>query len=394
MDALSGRNQTTRGVWLAPAPRIPSPLTLVLDLEGSDGRERGEDDTSFERQTALFALAVSDIVVVNMWAKDVGREAGSGKPLLKTIFQVNLKLFQPAPGARRTVLLFVFRDRTRTPLDLLCSTWETDLRGIWESIAKPPQYESLAFSDFFDVQYAALANYEDRPDDFESEVHALRERFSHQGASAQGSLLRAAPSKLPGAALGLSMSKVWEVIRANRDLNLPAHRVMVANLRCAELADGCVERFLADAAWVELAGSPEDAVLPGFGWRASDAVDEAIAAYNDEARYFDADVSAAKRNALEREVLGHVQQVWLRQLEALRALALEGFRRRLAAPPGQDPLSPKVSGADAALDDARLPPEPWTARVARLEADALALFDSSLADLAVQIGRASCRERV
>ena len=53
-------------------------------------RERGEDDTSFERQSSLFALAVADVLLVNMWAKDVGREAGSGKPLLKTIFQVGL----------------------------------------------------------------------------------------------------------------------------------------------------------------------------------------------------------------------------------------------------------------------------------------------------------------
>lgn len=47
MDALSGRRQTTRGVWLsAAAPRAGAdpPVTLVLDLEGSDGRERGEDD--------------------------------------------------------------------------------------------------------------------------------------------------------------------------------------------------------------------------------------------------------------------------------------------------------------------------------------------------------------
>lgn len=62
---------------------------MVMDLEGSDGRERGEDDTSFERQSSLFALAVADILLVNMWAKDIGREAGSGKPLLKTIFQVH-----------------------------------------------------------------------------------------------------------------------------------------------------------------------------------------------------------------------------------------------------------------------------------------------------------------
>lgn len=85
---MKGRNQTTKGIWFAKSTKITEPVTMVMDLEGSDGRERGEDDTSFERQSSLFALAVADILLVNMWAKDIGREAGSGKPLLKTIFQV------------------------------------------------------------------------------------------------------------------------------------------------------------------------------------------------------------------------------------------------------------------------------------------------------------------
>ena len=91
MDALRGRNQTTKGIWFAKSNKVTEPVTMVMDLEGSDGRERGEDDTSFERQSSLFALAVADILLVNMWAKDIGRESGSGKPLLKTIFQVDFK---------------------------------------------------------------------------------------------------------------------------------------------------------------------------------------------------------------------------------------------------------------------------------------------------------------
>ena len=103
----------SQGIWLARSSKISEPATFVLDLEGSDGRERGEDDTNFERQSALFALAVSweaqvvahhslrvcssrslcheqvaDVLLVNIWCHDIGREQGSGKPLLKTIFQV------------------------------------------------------------------------------------------------------------------------------------------------------------------------------------------------------------------------------------------------------------------------------------------------------------------
>ena len=88
MDAEGGRRQTTKGVWLDLSPKVTEVSTLVMDLEGSDGRERGEDDTTFERQSALFALATSDILMINMFAVNIGRVQGSGAPLLKTIFQV------------------------------------------------------------------------------------------------------------------------------------------------------------------------------------------------------------------------------------------------------------------------------------------------------------------
>jgi hypothetical protein len=64
---------------------------------------------------------------------------------------VNLKLFTPAPNKRRTVLLFVFRDRTRTPLSRLIETWEEDLRQMWAAITKPPDYDQYSFADFFEV---------------------------------------------------------------------------------------------------------------------------------------------------------------------------------------------------------------------------------------------------
>ncbi len=87
MDAELGRSQTTQGIWLSRADKMDN-CTLVLDLEGSDGRERGEDDTAFERQAALFALAVSDVLIINIWHHDIGREQGAGKPLMRTVLQV------------------------------------------------------------------------------------------------------------------------------------------------------------------------------------------------------------------------------------------------------------------------------------------------------------------
>ncbi|RWW31811.1 hypothetical protein GW17_00003572 [Ensete ventricosum] len=41
MDAFRGRSQTTKGIWLAKCANV-EPFTVVMDLEGTDGRERGE----------------------------------------------------------------------------------------------------------------------------------------------------------------------------------------------------------------------------------------------------------------------------------------------------------------------------------------------------------------
>ncbi|MCJ1422124.1 Cell wall protein rhd3 [Sticta canariensis] len=227
MNAFTGRQQTTKGIWLARSVKVASPLTLVLDLEGSDGRERGEDDNSFERQSSLFALAVTNVLVVNMWAKDVGREAGAGKPLLKTIFQrhvvqVNLKLFAPSTHRKRTVLLFVFRDKTKTPLKRLIETWEEDLHQMWASITKPADYENCSFTDLFQVEYASLPNFEEKEDDFRAESYLLRKRFEVEEEDA---LATTSTDQLPGSSLALSMAKLWQVIKEQRDLNLPAHKV-------------------------------------------------------------------------------------------------------------------------------------------------------------------------
>ncbi|GLT59120.1 hypothetical protein SLA2020_319570 [Shorea laevis] len=116
MDAFRGRSQTTKGISIAKCVRV-APFTIAMDLEGTDGRERGEDDTTFEKQSALFALAIADIVLINMWCHDIGRERAANKPLLKTVFQVMLRLFSP----RKTTLLFVIRDKQRSGLPMPAS---------------------------------------------------------------------------------------------------------------------------------------------------------------------------------------------------------------------------------------------------------------------------------
>ena len=95
--------------------------------------------------------------------------------------QVNLKLFSPEPERRRTVLLFVLRDKTKTPLPRLVETMEADLVKMWDSISKPAQYVDSKLTDFFDVQYAGLPHFEEKFEDFIADTVVLRRRFTLEG---------------------------------------------------------------------------------------------------------------------------------------------------------------------------------------------------------------------
>uniref|UniRef100_A0A6N2MWK2 GB1/RHD3-type G domain-containing protein n=1 Tax=Salix viminalis TaxID=40686 RepID=A0A6N2MWK2_SALVM len=90
MDAYNGRSQTTKGIWIAKCSDI-DPFTIVMDFEGTDSNQRGEDDAAFERQSTLFALEIADVVLINMWCKDIGLEHAASRPLLKTVFQTPLE---------------------------------------------------------------------------------------------------------------------------------------------------------------------------------------------------------------------------------------------------------------------------------------------------------------
>jgi hypothetical protein len=50
----------------------------------------------FERKSALFSIAVSEVLIVNIWEHQVGLYQGANMGLLKTVFEVNLALFLAA----------------------------------------------------------------------------------------------------------------------------------------------------------------------------------------------------------------------------------------------------------------------------------------------------------
>ncbi|MED6208260.1 hypothetical protein PIB30_117609 [Stylosanthes scabra] len=322
MDAFKGRFQTTKGIWIAKCVGI-EPFTIAMDLEGTDGRERGEDDTAFEKQSALFALAISDVVLINMWCHDIGREHAANKPLLKTVFQVMMRLFSP----RRTTLLFVIRDKTKTPFEHLEPILRDDIQKIWDAVPKPQAHKYTPLSEFFNVEVTALSSYEDKEDKFKAEVAQLRKRFFH--SISPGGLAGDRRGAVPASGFSISAQHIWKVIRENKDLDLPAHKVMVATVRCEEIADEKFSRLCSDEVWLALEKAVQQGPVRGFGEKLSSIIDAYLSQYDAEAMFFDEGVRNAKRQYLESKALDLVFPAYTTMLGHLRSKALDSFKTKL-----------------------------------------------------------------
>lgn len=62
LDTLKDRHRCTRGVWSENNGKFN-----VIDTEGFDSVERNKSERIIERQIALFCLAISDVIIVNVW---------------------------------------------------------------------------------------------------------------------------------------------------------------------------------------------------------------------------------------------------------------------------------------------------------------------------------------
>ena len=267
-------------------------------------------------------MATADVLLVNLWCHDIGREHGAGKPLLRTVLQVHLRMFTP----RRTLLVFCVRDKTRTPEALLSTTLGADLDRLWADLAKPAAVGDAALSDFFDVRYVFLANYEERPEVFLQDVATLRHRLT--STHAPDSLASPPGRGVPGSALALSLRRIWQDIKENKDLDLPAHRVMVATVRCEQVAASALQALRSREDVARLAGGAAAAVT-GLGLVLGSALAECLEEYDSQTQLFDTSVRTAKRMLLLTDAMEVLRPLHDAALGAARTKAVAAVKAAL-----------------------------------------------------------------
>ncbi|XP_011003564.1 PREDICTED: protein ROOT HAIR DEFECTIVE 3 homolog 2-like isoform X6 [Populus euphratica] len=322
MDAYNGRSQTTKGIWIAKCSDI-DPFTIAMDFEGTDSNQRGEDDTAFEKQSTLFALAIADVVLINMWYKDIGLENAASRPLLKTVFQVMKRLFKP----RKKTLLFVLRDHSKTPLEYLKTALLEDIEKIWAAVAEPETLCSAPLKEFFNVEITALPHYEFQEEKFKEQVAQLRQRFVH--SIYPGGLVGDRQEVEPASVFPLRAEEIWKIIKDNKDLDLPAVKVMVATVRCEEIADEKLKCFTYDEDWLKMKEAVQDGPVSGFGGAVSSILETYLSEYDREVVYFDQEVRNEKRRQLLSNALMVVRDAYDTLLMHLYSNTVKSFKTSL-----------------------------------------------------------------
>ncbi|SPQ20615.1 e7f7be94-434f-4c8d-b2b4-396a504c7fff [Thermothielavioides terrestris] len=339
------RRQTTKGIWMSKNKRVSADggatqmadNILVMDVEGTDGRERGEDQ-DFERKSALFALATSEVLIVNIWEHQVGLYQGANMGLLKTVFEVNLQLFlKDRQSQTRSLLFFVIRDHIgNTPLSNLRDTLIQDLTRIWSSISKPQGLENSKIEDYFDFAFAALPHKILQPDKFLEEVDKLSTRFTagHRSAKDQefvgGVFLPEYHRRIPADGLSVYAEGVWDQIVNNKDLDLPTQQELLAQFRCDEISREVLVGF--DAVIVPLEEQQAEAtrlgkptVLPNLGATGSGAREKCVKTFETQASRYHKGVYATKRAELESKIDTRLKAVYQTQLSAAHKAGVAAF---------------------------------------------------------------------
>ncbi|MCH82007.1 ROOT HAIR defective 3 GTP-binding family protein [Trifolium medium] len=105
--------------------------------------------------------------------------------------------------------------------------------------------------------------------------------------------------------------------------------VMVATVRCEEIASEKLSDLRSDKGWLELEEVVQLGPVKGFGEKLSSIIDTYLSLYDEETIFFDESVRNAKRKQLESNTLDIVFPVYATMIGHLRSIALKDFKTKL-----------------------------------------------------------------
>ncbi|EEA05633.1 uncharacterized protein CMU_026410 [Cryptosporidium muris RN66] len=261
----SGYCQTTKGLWISSNYKVidnsinsKSPL-LIWDVEGTDSLERGEDRLTFEHRAALYSLAISDCLILNIPLMNLTTFSSSNFGLLKVIINAwfNLKFEDNGRSERtKTTLLFTIRDVSCSDKqEMLENKINQTISLLWDNILKENRNNKLnlntqykdntynldSISDIFDIRVYGIPSYPIDNKGFEITIEKIRNDLFNE----------ILPSKysrgIPNDGFAYYCESIWKVIVECEELNIPSQIQLLSQYRCenvkCDIAEHCEEEI-------------------------------------------------------------------------------------------------------------------------------------------------------
>jgi hypothetical protein len=160
---------------------------LILDVEGLDSKERGSTGRHFEYNVAFFVAYTADIVILNVFSHDIGRQNAATFHALVTVLREKFKLVESSHKKDRTLLLVAIRDfdEVDAPIDDLKQALEDDFHALWPSVV---QGSDIKMEELYDIQFYGLPSKLFETARFEEKVDHMRKSIMDRWLRTSGGL--------------------------------------------------------------------------------------------------------------------------------------------------------------------------------------------------------------
>ena len=323
MNSTVRRGQTTKGVWIAAEPQS---RILIIDCEGTDSKSRNEQERGkFEHSSSLFSLAMSDILIINMWTSDVGRYTASNYGVLKIVFEMNLKLFQQNTAKKIIIFLRDF-DPSRNRKDKIESLILEDIKKIWAEIKIPEAYAGKGPEHFFSFEFITMPHLIYREKEFREEIANLRKRLNKDDPNYFFKNLSSIKN-VPADGLKQYVNQIWTDILNDKDLDIPSQREMLANYRCTEIKNKILSSY--DKEFKEFNKLSLEQDLVDFKDRCIDLKNRICSEYEKQGCNYENKVYKNIYKNLEEQISQKLYVCFMNQTKRLIPVLQKGMRRQL-----------------------------------------------------------------
>lgn len=322
MDSENGRNQTTQGLWLSVASDVS---TIIIDCEGTDSKERGENRLQFENCSSLFCLALSDVLLMNMWTQDVGRYTASNYNVLKMVFEMNLKLFQQSCAKKIVVILRDYNAQIckKEKFEQLIMK---DINTLWADIKKPEQFKDSSPATFFQFEFITLPHKIYEEDNFNKEVDEIRKRFDTRHEKYFFDHTKGSKG-VPVDGYIKYCESVWDTIIHEKDLNIPSQKEMLAIYRCNEIKEEAYNTVRKEL--VDFKNKSATSRISKFSELVLGMYNKCINYYDSIARNYLQKVYEETRNSLHLNLIHELYIAFTNQINRILPVALKFFSKDL-----------------------------------------------------------------